>query len=124
VPIHITRSTPPNAVRIEIMILGDDADVRALTGTAIIKAIEGIIGTLPIQKQKTPARAEGSRGVMHGLSSQSRRLAACASASTAAAIAPGSTTRRRASSMASSTRNPPNAMQRGSPLSSEPRQHE
>src|ERR1700676_1802471 len=47
-----------------------------------------------------------------------------AAASTAAAIAPGSTTRRRASSMASSTRNPPNAMQRGSPLSSEPRQQE
>src|SRR5258706_16013458 len=35
-----------------------------------------------------------------------------------------STTRRRASSMASSTRNSPNAMQRGSPLSSEPRQQE
>ncbi|MER8563975.1 hypothetical protein, partial [Mesorhizobium sp. M0578] len=41
-----------------------------------------------------------------------------------AAIAPGSTTRRSASSIASSTRSPPKAMHRGSPLSSRPRQQE
>src|SRR6516165_8777486 len=41
--------------------------------------------------------------------------------SDAAATAPGSTTLRTAASIASSTRKPPNAMQRGSPLSSRPR---
>ena len=39
----------------------------------------------------------------------------------AAATAPGPTTPRSASSMASSTRRPPKAMQRGSPLSIQPR---
>jgi hypothetical protein len=41
--IHITRSTHPNAERIEIVILGDDANVRALTGAAIIKAVESVV---------------------------------------------------------------------------------
>jgi hypothetical protein len=36
-------------------------------------------------------------------------------------IAPGSTTFKTIASMASSTRKPPKAMQRGSPLSSQPR---
>ena len=70
----------------------------------------------PLPKMNWPSATAGV--------SNATSLAACASGSAAATIAPGCTTRRSASSIASSTRSPPKAMQRGSPLSSSPRQQE
>jgi hypothetical protein len=44
VPVRITRFEHPNAVRIEIVILGDDANVRASVETAIMMAVNSVLG--------------------------------------------------------------------------------